>query len=318
MMGRRAIVTGGAGFLGSHLCEALLEHGADVICVDNFGSGQLDNITGLQEHERFTVLNVDIREDPELPPADRIYHLASRASPADFTEFPVQIALTNTQGTRFLLEHAVEHDATMLFASTSEVYGDPEVHPQPERYNGNVNIRGPRGCYDEAKRFGETLAVAYHDEYDVDVRTVRIFNTYGPRMRPDDGRVVPTFLTQALQGEDLTVYGDGSQTRTFCYVDDLIRGLQRIMKCDSMKGDVVNIGGQNEISIATLAETVLELCNTESELVYEPLPEDDPSRRRPDTNKAERLIDWDTETDLHDGLQRTMEYFQEYQRSASS
>jgi len=318
MTGRRAIVTGGAGFLGSHLCEALLEHGADVICVDNFGSGQLGNISGLREHERFTVLNVDIREDPELPPADQIYHLASRASPADFTEFPVQIALTNTQGTRFLLEHAVEHDATMLFASTSEVYGDPEVHPQPETYNGNVNIRGPRGCYDEAKRFGETLAVAYHDEYDVDVRTVRIFNTYGPRMRPDDGRVVPTFLTQALQGEDLTVYGDGSQTRTFCYVDDLIRGLQRIMECDSMKGDVVNIGGQNEISIATLAETVLEICDTESELVYEPLPEDDPSRRRPDTDKAERFIDWDTETDLRDGLQRTMEYFQEYQRSASS
>jgi len=318
MTGRRTIVTGGAGFLGSHLCEALLEHGADVICVDNFGSGQVDNISGLREHERFTVLNVDIREDPELPPADRIYHLASRASPADFTEFPVQIALTNTQGTRFLLEHAVEHDATMLFASTSEVYGDPETHPQPETYNGNVNIRGPRGCYDEAKRFGETLAVAYHDEYDVDVRTVRIFNTYGPRMRPDDGRVVPTFLTQALQGEDLTVYGDGSQTRTFCYVDDLIRGLQRIMECDSMNGDVVNIGGQNEISIATLAETVLEICDTGSELMYEPLPEDDPSRRRPDTNKAEQLINWDTETDLRDGLQQTMEYFQEYQRSASS
>lgn len=306
-----AIVTGGAGFLGSNLCERLINDGYDVVCVDNFGSGRSANVAHLRSHERFRVLEADIRNDPDLPPADEIYHLASRASPADFTDFPVRIALTNTQGTRYLLEHAVEHDATMLFASTSEVYGDPEVHPQPETYNGNVNIRGQRGCYDESKRFGETLAVAYHEKYDVDVRTVRIFNTYGPRMRPDDGRVVPTFLTQALRGENLTIYGDGSQTRTFCYVEDMIRGLRDVMDCPDLKGDVVNVGGQNEITIETLAETILNLRDTVSELVYEPLPEDDPSKRRPDTSKAERLIDWEARIDLVEGLERTVEYFDE-------
>jgi len=300
-----SVVTGGAGFLGSHLCERLLADGHHVVCVDNFGSGRRANLSSFQDHERFEVLEVDLREEPELPRADQIYHLASRASPADFTDFPVQIALTNTRGTKYLLEYAVEHDAKMLFASTSEVYGDPELHPQPETYNGNVNIRGPRGCYDESKRFGETLTVAYHEKYDVDVRTIRIFNTYGPRMRSDDGRVVPTFLNQALQGNDLTVYGDGSQTRTFCYVDDMIDGIRAVMNCDELAGDVVNVGGQNEVSIRTLAETVVSVCDADSDITYEPLPEDDPTQRRPDVSKAERLFDWNPTVGLEQGLERT-------------
>ncbi len=304
-----SIVTGGAGFLGSHLCEQLLDEGHEVVCVDNFGSGRSENIEHLSKRDSFKVIEADIRKQPDLPVADEIYHLASRASPEDFTDFPVQIALTNTQGTKFLLEYAVEHDAKMLFASTSEVYGDPEVHPQPESYNGNVNIRGPRGCYDESKRFGETLAVAYHEKYDVDIRTIRIFNTYGPRMRADDGRVVPTFLKQALNGEDLTVYGDGSQTRTFCYVGDMIKGIRRVMKCEEIAGDVVNVGGQNEVSIQALAETVLDICDADSEIQYKPLPEDDPTKRRPDVTKAERLFDWNPSVDLEEGLERTLDTF---------
>ena len=305
-----AVVAGGAGFLGSHLCERLLNDGYKVVCVDNFGSGTQRNVAHLESEDRFEVIEADLRENPSLPAVDEIYHLASRASPADFTEFPVRIALMNTEGTRFLLDHAHEHDATMLFASTSEVYGDPEVHPQPESYSGNVNIRGPRGCYDESKRFGETLTVAYNKAYDLDVRTVRIFNTYGPRMRPDDGRVVPTFLSQALHGEDLTVYGDGSQTRTFCYVDDMIDGLRAVMETDSMKGDVVNVGGENEISVLTLAERVLEICDTDSEIIHEPLPEDDPSRRRPDISKALSTLDWEPTVDLNTGLNHCIDYFE--------
>jgi len=304
-----AVVAGGAGFLGSHLCERLLTDGYEVVCVDNFGSGARSNVAHLESEDRFEIIEADLRENPSLPAVDEIYHLASRASPADFTEFPVRIALTNTEGTRFLLDHALEHDATMLLASISEVYGDPEVHPQPETYTGNVNIRGPRGCYDESKRFGETLTVAYNEAYDLDVRTIRIFNTYGPRMRPDDGRVVPTFLSQALGGEDLTVYGDGSQTRTFCYVDDMTDGIRAVMGADSMKGDVVNVGGENEISILTLAEHVLEICDTDSEIVHEPLPEDDPSRRRPNISKALATLDWEPTVDLSTGLSHCLDYF---------
>lgn len=309
-MGNSAVVAGGAGFLGSHLCERLLSDGYEVVCIDNFGSGTRRNVAHLESEDRFEIIEADLRKSPSLPAVDEIYHLASRASPADFTEFPVRIALTNTEGTRFLLDHALEHDATMLFASTSEVYGDPEVHPQPETYSGNVNIRGPRGCYDESKRFGETLTVAYNEAYDLDVRTVRIFNTYGPRMRPDDGRVVPTFLSQALRGEDLTVYGDGSQTRTFCYVDDMIDGLRAVMETDSMNGDVVNVGGENEISVLTLAERILEICDTDSEIIHEPLPEDDPRRRRPDISKALSTLDWEPTVDLNTGLSHCIDYFE--------
>ena len=257
MTDKLALVAGGAGFVGSHLCDSLLDDGYEVLCIDNFGSGRPRNVEHLLDHPRFTLQKEDIRQPLALPPVDEIYHLASRASPEDFTDFPVRIALTNTEGTRNLLDHAVACDAKMLFASTSEVYGDPEVHPQPESYTGNVNIRGPRGCYDESKRFGETLTVAYEREYDLDVRTARIFNTYGPRMRPDDGRVIPNFVSQALSGRDLTVYGDGSQTRSFCYADDMVRGLRTLMDTEGLQGEVINLGNEREITIMELAETIL-------------------------------------------------------------
>lgn len=309
-MSDTALVAGGGGFVGSHLCDALLDDGYEVLCIDNFGSGRPRNVEHLLDHPRFTLQEADIRQPPALPPVDEIYHLASRASPTDFTEFPVRIALTNTEGTRNLLDHAVACDAKMLFASTSEVYGDPEVHPQPESYTGNVNIRGPRGCYDESKRFGETLTVAYEREYDLDVRTARIFNTYGPRMRPDDGRVIPNFLSQALDGRDLTVYGDGSQTRSFCYVDDLIRGLRGLMETDGLQGEVVNLGSEDEITILDLAEVILDLCETSSEITYESLPEDDPARRRPDLSKARETIGFEPNVSLREGLEQTITQFE--------
>jgi UDP-glucuronate decarboxylase len=302
----RALVTGGGGFLGSHLCESLLEDGREVYCVDNFGSGRPKNICHLRNDDWFTLIEDDIRRNLALPPVDEIYHLASRASPADFTEFPVRIALTNTQGTRHMLDHAVATDARMLFASTSEIYGDPEVHPQTEEYTGNVNIRGERGCYDEAKRFGETVTVAYEKEYDLDVRTARIFNTYGPRMRPDDGRVIPTFLSQALSDEDLTVYGDGSQTRSFCYVTDTVAGLRALMETDGLQGEAVNVGRQNELSILELAERILDSVETRSEIVHEQLPADDPERRCPDISKARRLLGWEPTVPLEQGLAETI------------
>lgn len=308
MSSTSTLVAGGSGFLGSHLCEALVEDDREVFCVDNFGSGRPRNIEHLTDHPRFTLLEADIREGVSLPATDEIYHLASRASPADFTDFPVNIALTNTEGTRHLLDQAVKYDSKILFASSSEVYGDPEIHPQPETYTGNVNIRGPRGCYDESKRFGETLTVVYEEEFDLDVRTARIFNTYGPRMRPDDGRVVPTFLTQALTGEDITIYGSGGQTRSFCYVTDLIDGLQSLMDTDGLQGEVVNIGRANEKTIEELAEVTLEVCPSGSEIVYESLPEDDPQRRCPDTTRAKDLLDWEATIPLPEGLHRTAEH----------
>lgn len=304
----KILVTGGAGFLGSHLCERLLSEGHEVICLDNFGSGRQSNIASFEDNPSFSVINQDIRLPDPLPPVDRIYHLASRASPADFTDFPVGIALANTQGTRRLLDHARACDARMVYASTSEVYGDPEEHPQTETYSGNVNIRGVRGCYDESKRFGETLTVAYQREYDINVRTARIFNTYGPRMRPDDGRVVPTFLTQALDGTDLTVYGDGQQTRSFCYVSDLIEGLVSLMRKADPAYDVYNIGNESERTINELAEVILELVETESGITYEPLPEDDPTRRRPEISRAKSDLNWEPEISLRDGLEQTIQY----------
>lgn len=303
------LVTGGAGFLGSHLCEKLVSEGHKVICLDNFGSGQKQNIENLLDNDRFELINRDVRTPSSLPSVDRIYHLASRASPQAFTEFPVKIALANTQGTRRLLDHARACDARMVFASTSEVYGDPMEHPQKENYNGNVNIRGVRGCYDESKRFGETLTVAYNREYEMDVRTARIFNTYGPRMRPDDGRVVPTFVTQALRGNELTVYGDGQQTRSFCYVDDLISGLTALMRTERTRYNVYNIGKQNERTINNLAEEVIEATGSSSEIVYEPLPEDDPSRRQPDITRSKEDLNWVPNVSLSEGLKKTVSYF---------
>lgn len=308
-MTQQILVTGGAGFLGSHLCEYLLSDGHEVICLDNFGSGQRSNIKPFASKSNFSVVDKDVRMPGSLPAVDRIYHLASRASPSDFTDFPVDIALANTQGTRRLLDHARACDARLVFASTSEVYGDPKIHPQPETYNGNVNIRGVRGCYDESKRFGETLIAAYRRKYDIDARTVRIFNTYGPRMREDDGRVIPTFITQATRGEDLTVYGDGSQTRSFCYVTDLIEGLTRLMRSKDLRYDVYNIGKENECTIENLANEVLKIVDTNSQITYKPLPEDDPSQRKPDISRAREDLDWEPEVDLQDGLAYTTEYF---------
>lgn len=307
---RSAIVAGGGGFLGSHLCTMLVEDGYTVYCVDNFGSGQEKNVAHLTDDPLFQIIETDIRTNPELPPVEEIYHLASRASPKDFTDFPVQIALTNTEGTRHLLDHALKHDARMLYASTSEVYGNPEQHPQPESYNGNVNIRGPRGCYDESKRFGETLTVAYDRKHDIDVRTARIFNTYGPKMRVDDGRVVPTFIAQALAGDPLTVYGEGDQTRSFCYVTDTVTGIRRLMNADGLQGEVVNLGRTNEITINRLAELIKELTDTGSEILHEPLPEDDPQRRCPDITKARQRLQWEPTISIKEGLARTIDYFE--------
>jgi len=306
----RVLVTGGAGFLGSHLCERLVSEGHEVVCLDNFGSGQKKNVRHLLDKSNFESIDRDVRTPSSLPRVDRIYHLASRASPEDFTEFPVKIALANTQGTRRLLDHARACDAHMVFASTSEIYGDPEEHPQKETYNGNVNIRGARGCYDESKRFGETLTVAYNRRYDLGVKTVRIFNTYGPRMRPDDGRVVPNFITQALRGDDLTVYGNGQQTRSFCYVDDLIQGVVSLMRANETEYDVYNMGSQSERTINQLAKEVIESTGTTSGIVHEPLPEDDPNQRKPDITRASRDLDWESETSLRDGLKKTIPYFE--------
>lgn len=308
-MGQRVLVAGGAGFLGSHLCDYLLNEGHDVFCLDNLSSGILRNIEAIRDNPRFNLIREDVQNLSSLPPVDRIYHLASRASPADFTEFPVRIALANTQGTKRLLNHARACDARMVFGSTSEVYGDPAVHPQPETYNGNVNIRGQRGCYDESKRFGETLTTAYRRKYDLDVRTARIFNTYGPNMRPDDGRVVPTFISQALTGKDLTVYGEGTQTRSFCYVDDLIEGLVSLMQAEGLNNTVYNLGNDNEQTVLELAELILDLVDTTSGIVHERLPADDPARRQPDITRAVADLDWTPTITLREGLKMTVSRF---------
>lgn len=307
-----AVVTGGAGFLGSHLIDSLLADGYRVTSLDNYGSGRPENLSHVTD-DGFESREHDVRDPfPEFERVDVVYHMASRASPDDFASHAVEIALTNSEGTRNAIECALDHDATLLLASTSEVYGDPEVHPQHEAYNGNVNVRGPRAPYDESKRFGEALAIAYDQQYDVDIRTVRIFNTYGPRMRPDDGRVVPNFLSQALRGDDLTVYGDGSQTRSFCYVNDLIRGIRTVADASQSiaGGEVFNIGSTDEITIFELAETVLDVVDTESEITHRPLPEDDPQVRRPDISKVSNKFHWEPDVKLREGLRKTAADYQ--------
>ncbi|QIB74235.1 NAD-dependent epimerase/dehydratase family protein [Halogeometricum borinquense] len=307
-----AVVTGGSGFLGSHLVDTLLDDKYRVTVLDNHGSGRPANLAHI-EPSRLNVRKHDVREPfPEFDDVDVVYHMASRASPDDFDSHAVEIALTNSEGTKNALECAREHDARTVIASTSEVYGNPEAHPQTEEYNGNVNIRGPRAPYDESKRFAEALAVAYRQRYGMDIRTVRIFNTYGPRMRPDDGRVVPNFLSQAISGDDLTVYGDGSQTRSFCFVSDLIEGIRRFADApaEDAAGEVVNIGNTHEITIRELADIVLEVVDTDSEVVQKPLPQDDPELRCPDISKAREMLDWEPEISISDGLERTIPYFE--------
>jgi dTDP-glucose 4,6-dehydratase len=299
------LVTGGAGFLGSHLCDELLRRGHRVICVDNFETGSLGNIEHIRVPE-FVYMNLDIIQPYFVDePVDFVYHLASPASPIDYLRLPLHTLKVGSHGTHHTLGLAKQHRARFLIASTSEVYGDPQVHPQPESYWGHVNPIGPRGVYDEAKRYAEALTMAYHRQQGVDTAIIRIFNTYGPRMRPNDGRAIPTFLRQALQDRPITVFGDGSQTRSFCYVDDLIRGM--IALAESGEHQPVNIGNPNEFTLLQLAESVIEVTGSRSEIVYEALPTDDPQVRQPDISLARELLGWQPEIDLREGLQRTIE-----------
>ena len=299
-----SLVTGGAGFLGSHLCEALLEKGHRVICLDNLETGSLANIEHLRD-DAFAFVNHDVSEPIAIDePLDFVYHLAALASPIDYLRLPLHSLKTGSYGTHHALGLAKWKRARFLLASTSEVYGDPEIHPQPETYWGNVNPIGPRGVYDEAKRYAEALTMAYHRQQGVDTAIVRIFNTYGPRMRPNDGRAIPNFLSQALAEKPLTVYGDGSQTRSFCYVDDLIRGL--ILLVESGEHMPVNIGNPGEYTILELAEAVLAATGSSSQIVFEALPVDDPQVRQPDITRARQLLGWEPEIALDEGLRRTL------------
>lgn len=305
---KRILVTGGAGFLGSHLCERLVEQGHDVICLDNFFTSQKVNVAHLLNRPNFELIRHDIIV-PIFLEVDQIYNLACPAAPGHYQYNPIKTIKTSVVGAINLLGMAKRCRAKVLQASTSEIYGDPEVHPQPETYRGNVNPLGPRACYDEGKRAAETLFMDYHRMNKVNIRIVRIFNTYGPRMHPFDGRVVSNFIRQALAGEDITIFGEGSQTRSFCYRDDLIEGIIRMMNGpDSFIGPV-NLGNPDEFTIKELAELVLELTGSRSKLVYEPLPEDDPTRRRPDITLAQKHLDWRPSTKLREGLKKTIEWF---------
>ncbi|MFN2505167.1 MAG: UDP-glucuronic acid decarboxylase family protein [Acidimicrobiales bacterium] len=304
----RVVVTGGAGFLGSHVCRALLGRGDEVVAIDNLRTGSLRNLDDLFGQPGFTFQHHDVTNYVHVPgPVDALLHFASPASPADFERIPIPILKVGSLGTHNTLGLAKDKGARYLLASTSEVYGDPLVHPQPETYWGNVNPVGPRSVYDEAKRFAEAITMAYHRFHGVDVRVVRIFNTYGPQMRPDDGRSVSNFLVQALSGQPLTVYGDGSQTRSFCYVDDEVRGFLALL--DSEYVGPVNIGNPTEFTILELAKTVLEVTESNSEIVFQLLPTDDPTQRRPDITLARDLLGWEPAIDLREGLARTAEWF---------
>jgi dTDP-glucose 4,6-dehydratase len=298
------VVTGGAGFLGSHLCEHLLQAGYRVVCVDNLETSSLENLEHLRD-DAFLFLNHDMTEHMQLDvPVDVVYHLAALASPIDYLRQPLHSLKVGSYGTHNALGLAKWKRARFLIASTSEVYGDPQVHPQPETYWGHVNPIGPRGVYDEAKRYGEAMTMAYHTQQGVDTAIVRIFNTYGPRMRPYDGRAIPTFVRQAVEQKPLTVFGDGSQTRSFCYVDDLIRGL--VLLAESGEHLPVNVGNPDEFTLLELAETVIKLTGSKSEIVYEALPVDDPQVRQPDITRAKQLLGWEPEINLEEGLRRML------------
>lgn len=303
------LVTGGAGFLGSHLCERLVKQGEEVICLDNFFTGRRKNIAHLLDYKNFEVLRHDV-VDPFKVEVDRIYNLACPASPIHYQYNPIKTVKTSVMGAINCLGLAKRVGARILQASTSEVYGDPEVHPQTESYRGNVNPIGLRSCYDEGKRCAETLFFDYHRENKVDIRVIRIFNTYGPQMTPDDGRVVSNFIVQALKGEDITLYGDGSQTRSFCYVDDLIDGMMGIMEQQESVGPV-NLGNPTEFTIRQLAEAVLQKVETPSKIVEKPLPADDPTQRKPDIALAQKIMSWEPKMALPEGLDRTIPYFRE-------
>jgi dTDP-glucose 4,6-dehydratase len=305
---RRAVVTGGAGFLGSHLCDRLLDEGAEVVCLDNLLTGTPGNLVHLQGHPAFRLVRCDVSDFIHVPgPVDLVLHFASPASPVDYLRLPIETLKVGSLGTLHSLGLAGEKGARFVLASTSEVYGDPQVHPQPEGYWGHVNPVGPRGVYDEAKRFSEALVTAYRDSRGLDTGIVRIFNTYGPRMRPDDGRAIPTFLRQALAGEPLTVAGDGSQTRSICYVDDMVRGILAMARSE-LSGPV-NIGNPDEMSVLALAERILQITGARSRISFVDRPVDDPGVRRPDTTLARRELGWQPRVSWQEGLARTAEWF---------
>lgn len=304
----RAVVSGGAGFLGSHLCDRLLKDGYDVICVDNFFTGTRQNITHLLDNPCFEVIRHDICE-PLRVEVDEIYNLACPASPPHYQHNPIYTTKTSVLGTMNMLGLAKRLNARFFQASTSEVYGDPEVHPQPESYWGHVNPNGTRSCYDEGKRCAESLCFDYHRQHDVDIKVARIFNTYGPRMHPNDGRVVSNFIIQALRNEPITIYGDGSQTRSFCYVDDLIEVFIRLMKTEKGFNGPVNTGNPGEFTVKQLAEKIIEITGSKSELKYMPLPQDDPKQRQPDIGLAKEKLGWEPEIELEQGLNRTIDFF---------
>jgi UDP-glucuronate decarboxylase len=305
------LVAGGAGFIGSHLCERLLDTGLEVICVDNLVTGRPSNIETLMNHPRFSFLRHDAIEDlPSLPNVNRIFHLASPASPPGYTRFPIETMRVNSEGTRHLLDLASRAGARFLYASTSEAYGDPLEHPQRETYRGNVSSTGPRSMYDEGKRFGEAITMVYRSSHRVDVRIARIFNTYGPRSDPDDGRLVPNFVVQALTGKPITVYGDGKQTRSLCFVSDLVEGLVRLMDCDNASGEVVNLGNPAEHTVLEYAKEIRRLARSSSEIVFTSYAVgDDPQRRCPDVTKAWEMLAWKPSVGLEEGLLRTIDYF---------
>ena len=305
---KRVLVTGGAGFLGSHLCERLLADGHEVLCVDNYFTGSRHNIVHLMDHPDFELLRHDVTW-PLYVEVDQIYNLACPASPVHYQHDPVQTTKTSVLGAINMLGLAKRLRARILQASTSEVYGDPDVHPQPEDYRGNVNTTGPRACYDEGKRCAETLFFDYHRQHGLPIKVVRIFNTYGPRMHPNDGRVVSNFIVQALQGRPLTIYGDGSQTRSFCYVDDLIEGFVRFMDTPEQHTGPLNLGNPGEFTIRELADMVIRLTNSPSKIIAKPLPQDDPKQRRPDIARAKALLNWEPKVRLEEGLKRTIAYF---------
>ena len=304
----RILVTGGAGFIGSHLIDRLMTQGNEVLCLDNFYTGHKRNILQWLNHPYFELIRHDITEPIRLE-ADQIYHLACPASPIHYQYNPVKTIKTNVMGTLNMLGLAKRVKARFLLASTSEVYGDPDVHPQPEEYRGNVNCIGIRSCYDEGKRVAETLAFDYHRQNNVDIRVMRIFNTYGPRMLENDGRVVSNFITQALRGTPLTVYGDGSQTRSFCYVSDLVEGMMRLMNGEHI--GPINVGNPGEYTILELAKTIQEMVNPKAELIFKPLPEDDPKQRQPDITKAKKLLGWEPKIPLQEGLKLTIQDFRD-------
>ena len=305
---KKILITGGAGFIGSHLCERLLNEENEVICLDNFFTGSKDNIVHLMDNPYFEVIRHDI-EEPILIEVDEIYNLASPASPIHYQKDPVKTVRTNVMGAINVLDIAKRTGAKVLQASTSEVYGDPEVHPQIEEYRGNVNPIGPRACYDEGKRCAETLFFDYYREYGTNIRVVRIFNTYGPKMAFNDGRVVSNFIIQALQNQDITIYGDGSQSRSFCYVDDLVDGLIKMMN-SNLTGPI-NLGNPNEFTILELAKKVIEITDSKSKIIFKPLPQDDPKQRQPNITKAQKYLNWEPKIKLEDGLKETIKYFKE-------